>query len=51
MDVLTPGIGDIIGGSQREERLAVLDRSMAERGIGQEHHAPHPSPPPRAGEG
>jgi asparaginyl-tRNA synthetase len=39
MDVLAPGIGEIIGGSQREERLAVLDRCMAERGIGQEHYA------------
>ena len=27
MDVLAPGIGEIIGGSQREERLDVLDRS------------------------
>ena len=26
MDVLAPGIGEIIGGSQREERLDVLDR-------------------------
>ena len=25
MDVLAPGIGEIIGGSQREERLDVLD--------------------------
>jgi aspartyl/asparaginyl-tRNA synthetase len=34
------GIGEIIGGSQRGERLDVLDRSMAERGIGQkEEHA------------
>jgi aspartyl/asparaginyl-tRNA synthetase len=31
LDVLAPGIGEIIGGSQREGRLAVLDRSMAER--------------------
>ena len=28
MDVLAPGIGEIIGGSQREERLDVLDRRM-----------------------
>jgi asparaginyl-tRNA synthetase len=38
MDVLAPGIGEIIGGSQREERLDVLDRSMAERGIDKEHY-------------
>jgi aspartyl/asparaginyl-tRNA synthetase len=31
MDVLPPGIGEIAGGRRREERLAVLDRSMAER--------------------
>ncbi len=29
MDVLAPGIGEIIGGSQREERLDVLDQRMA----------------------
>ena len=29
MDVLAPGIGEIIGGSQREERLDVLDRAYA----------------------
>ena len=28
MDVLAPGIGEIIGGSQREERLDVLDARM-----------------------
>jgi asparaginyl-tRNA synthetase len=33
MDVLAPGIGEIIGGSQREERLDVLDRRMAEMGL------------------
>jgi asparaginyl-tRNA synthetase len=34
MDVLAPGIGEIIGGSQREERLDVLDARMAEQGVG-----------------
>src|SRR5256714_8654071 len=38
MDVLAPGIGEIIGGSQREERLDVLDASMAARGINKEHY-------------
>jgi asparaginyl-tRNA synthetase len=39
MDVLAPGIGEIIGGSQREERLDLLDARMAERGIDKEHYA------------
>ncbi|MEO1495805.1 MAG: asparagine--tRNA ligase [Planctomycetota bacterium] len=30
MDVLVPGVGEIIGGSQREHRLDVLERRMAE---------------------
>jgi asparaginyl-tRNA synthetase len=33
MDVLAPGIGEIIGGSQREERLDMLDRRMAQFGL------------------
>ena len=33
MDVLAPGIGEIIGGSQREERLDVLDRRIGEMGL------------------
>ena len=33
MDVLFPGIGEIIGGSQREERLDVLKKRMTEMGI------------------
>jgi asparaginyl-tRNA synthetase len=33
MDVLAPGIGEIIGGSQREERLSVLDRRIQEMGL------------------
>jgi asparaginyl-tRNA synthetase len=33
MDVLVPGIGEIIGGSQREERLDVLDRRLDEMGL------------------
>jgi asparaginyl-tRNA synthetase len=33
MDVLAPGIGEIIGGAQREERLDVLDRRIEEMGM------------------
>jgi asparaginyl-tRNA synthetase len=36
MDVLAPGIGEIVGGSQREERLDLLDARMAEVGIEKE---------------
>jgi asparaginyl-tRNA synthetase len=38
MDVLTPGIGEIVGGSQREERLDVLDVRMAEHGLDRESY-------------
>jgi asparaginyl-tRNA synthetase len=33
MDVLAPGMGEIVGGSQREERLDVLDRRIGEMGL------------------
>ncbi|HEY4145559.1 asparagine--tRNA ligase [Pinirhizobacter sp.] len=33
MDVLAPGIGEIIGGAQREERVDYLDRRMAKFGL------------------
>ncbi len=36
MDLLVPKIGEIIGGSQREERLDRLERRMAETGIARE---------------
>ncbi|WP_062712650.1 asparagine--tRNA ligase [Grimontia marina] len=37
MDVLAPGIGEIIGGAQREERLDVLDERMRAMNIDPEH--------------
>lgn len=33
MDILAPGIGEIVGGSQREERLEVLENRMKEMNI------------------
>jgi asparaginyl-tRNA synthetase len=36
MDILFPGIGEIVGGSQREERLDVLKQKMAELDIDEE---------------
>jgi len=39
MDVLAPGIGEIIGGSQREERPDVLDARMDEANLDREHYS------------
>ena len=36
MDILVPSIGEIIGGSQREERLEVIEARMAEVGMAKE---------------
>lgn len=38
MDCLVPGIGEIIGGSQREERLDVLTKRMAEMNLNEEDY-------------
>src|SRR4051812_12131649 len=38
MDVLVPGVGEIIGGSQREERLDVLEGRMRETGLNPEDY-------------
>jgi asparaginyl-tRNA synthetase len=38
MDVLAPGIGEIIGGSQREERLDVLDARLDEMGLNKDDY-------------
>ena len=37
-DCLVPGIGEIVGGSQREERLDVLERRIAELGMDPEQY-------------
>ena len=37
MDVLVPGIGELIGGSQREERLDVLKKKCADFNIPEDH--------------
>ncbi len=37
-DLLVPGIGELIGGSQREERLDILTKRMAELGLKEEDY-------------
>jgi len=39
MDVVAPGIGEIIGGAQREERLDVLDARLEEMGLDKEDYS------------
>lgn len=38
MDLLVPGVGEIIGGSQREERLDILERRIEEMGMDKEDY-------------
>lgn len=39
MDLLVPGVGEIIGGSQREERLEPLQKRMAEMNLREKDYA------------
>jgi asparaginyl-tRNA synthetase len=39
MDFLVPGVGEIIGGSQREERLDVLEERMRDQGLNPEAYS------------
>jgi asparaginyl-tRNA synthetase len=45
MDVLVPGIGEIIGGSQREERLDRLDAAMKQHDLSEEDYWWYRDPP------
>lgn len=37
-DLLVPGIGELVGGSQREERLEILEKRMAECGLNKDDY-------------
>ncbi len=37
-DLLVPGIGELVGGSQREERIEILEKRMAECGLNKEDY-------------
>mmetsp|Transcript_39812 Transcript_39812/g.100971 ORF Transcript_39812/g.100971 Transcript_39812/m.100971 type:complete len:589 (-) Transcript_39812:64-1830(-) len=41
MDVLVPGIGELVGGSQREDRLDVLEERMRAAGLEPEEYKPY----------
>lgn len=39
MDVLVPGVGEIVGGSQREERLDILQENIRHAGMNEDNYA------------
>lgn len=39
MDILVPGVGELIGGSQREERMDVLLKMLEEKGLEKESYS------------
>lgn len=41
MDVLVPGVGELVGGSQREDRLEVLEQRIADAGMPLEPYGPY----------